>query len=174
MKRWSFAVLVALAGLTLSVAGCGGSTPSEEGAPAAEGGMAPGGPIGSLEPDPSRPRLIAAVRGVAEVGYLAPVTRRQSGEVVTTFRIKNLATGPIAGFRVDEYWYDSAGETVSGGQYRHPKPFLEGEVIEVVLQTPTNPRMARSRWEMAHQNGEIKATQLKTLDEIPAAAPPTE
>ena len=29
--------------------------------------------------------------------------------IVTTIKVKNLAAGPIAGLKVDEFWYDKAG-----------------------------------------------------------------
>ena len=48
-------------------------------------------------------KLISPVRGEAELGYLKPVTKREGNMIVTTIKVKNLAAGPIAGLKVDEF-----------------------------------------------------------------------
>ena len=72
--------------------------------------------------------------------------------------MKNLATGSIAGLKVDEFWYDKAGNPVTGDNYRHPRPLQPGEVITITLETPRNPAMNRNQYNFTHANGEIKAT----------------
>ena len=55
-----------------------------------------------------RARLVAPVRGVAQIGYTKPVVKRgKVGDkdfVITTMQIKNMAAGPIAGLKVDDFW----------------------------------------------------------------------
>jgi hypothetical protein len=109
-------------------------------------------------------KLISPVRGQAEIGYLTPVSKREGGMVVTTIKIKNMATAPIAGLKVDEFWYDKAGEPVTGAQpFRYRKPLMPGEVIDVVLRVPTDPRMSSNQYKFEHANGTIKATRLPKL-----------
>jgi hypothetical protein len=109
-------------------------------------------------------KLISPVRGEAEIGFTNPVSKREGGMIVTTIKVKNLASAPIAGLKVDEFWYDKAGEPVTGAQpFRYRKAFMPGEIIEVVLKVPTNPKMDRNSYKFEHANGSIKATRLPKL-----------
>ncbi|MEO8502020.1 MAG: hypothetical protein ABI565_13965, partial [Vicinamibacteria bacterium] len=53
--------------------------------------------------------LAQPVKGTAEIGITQPSTKVVGKEVVTTMKVKNLSKQSIAGFRVEEYWYDKAG-----------------------------------------------------------------
>jgi hypothetical protein len=109
-------------------------------------------------------KLISPVRGEAELGYLRPVTKREGNMIVTTIKVKNLAAGPIAGLKVDEFWYDKGGEPVTGAQpFRYRKALMPGEVIDVVLRVPTNPKMDRNQYKFEHANGAIKTKLLPKL-----------
>jgi hypothetical protein len=109
-------------------------------------------------------KLVAPVRGQAELGYTRPVSKNDGKFITTTIKVKNLATGAIAGLKVDEFWYDKDGNPVSGSQpFRHRKPLQPGEVIEVVLKVPINKAMNRNQYKFEHANGTIKATQLPKL-----------
>lgn len=115
-------------------------------------------------PPAAAARFVPPIRGVAELGILPPVTKRAGKEVVTVIKIKNLSTsGSIAGLKVDEYWYDKAGNPVSGDTFRYRKPLLPGEVIEVTLRTPVNPKMDRNQYNFTHANGDIKTKRMKEL-----------
>ena len=114
-------------------------------------------------------RLAAPVRGEAALGYLKPVIKAgksKSGAdaIITTFRLKNLATGAIAGLQVEEFWYNKAGDPVTGSNYRHPRPLQPGETVTVVLETPRNPGMDRNQYAFKHANGTIKTTLLQKLE----------
>ena len=109
-------------------------------------------------------KLISPVRGEAELGYMKPVTKREGTMIVTTIKVKNLASAPIAGLKVDEFWYDKAGEPVTGAQpFRYRKALMPGEVIDVVLKVPTNPKMDRNQYKFEHANGTIKTKLLPKL-----------
>jgi hypothetical protein len=109
-------------------------------------------------------KLISPIRGQAELGYLKPVTKREGNMIVTTIKVKNLASAPIAGLKVDEFWYDKSGEPVTGAQpFRYRKALMPGEVIDVVLRVPTNPKMDRNQYKFEHSNGTIKTTLLPKL-----------
>jgi hypothetical protein len=107
-----------------------------------------------------KPKLVAPVRGVAQIGYTKPLVKRGKvgGKdfVITTMQIKNMAMGPIAGLKVDDFWYDRGGNPLPSDSYRHPRPLQPGEVITVTLETPADTRMNRNQWQFSHANGEIK------------------
>ena len=114
-----------------------------------------------------RPRFVAPVRGVAQLGYTAPVVKNGTIDgrefVITTIQVKNMATGSIAGLMVDEFWYDRAGNAVTGANYRHQVPLQPGEVITVTLETPRNPQMDRNQYSFTHANGDILASLQTTF-----------
>ena len=84
--------------------------------------------------------------------------------IVTTIKITNMAAGPIAGLKVDEFWYDKGGEAVTGAQtFRYRKPLMPGEVIDVVLRVPSHPAMNSNQYKFEHANGTVKATRLPKL-----------
>jgi hypothetical protein len=109
-------------------------------------------------------KLVAPVRGQAELGFTNPVSKRVGNMIVTTIKVKNLSKGAIAGLKVDEFWYDKKGDPVTGSQpFRYRKPLQPGEVIEVELKVPTDPRMDRNQYKFEHANGTIKTTKLPKL-----------
>ncbi len=145
--------LLALAGAVLLVAGVS----AEQTKPAVTPTPAQGDAA-------ARPKLIAPVRGEVELGHTRPDTKRDGNMIVTTIRVKNLANGAIAGLKVDEFWYDKAGNPVAGApSFRYRKPLLPGEVIDVVLRTPANPAMNQPQWKFEHANGKIKTVLMPKL-----------
>jgi hypothetical protein len=109
-------------------------------------------------------KLVAPIRGEAVIGYLKPISKREGNMIVTTIKIKNLSNGAIAGLKVDEFWYDKKGDPVTGAQpFRYRKPLMPGEVIDVVLKVPTDPKMDRNQYKFEHANGTIKTQLLPKL-----------
>lgn len=122
---------------------------------------------GQTKPTPPAPaRFVAPVKGIAEINHTAPATKldQKANEVVTTMRVKNIATGAIAGFKVEEYWWDKASNPVTGNSYRHPKPLLPGEIITVTMKTPKDPKMFRNSYQFSHANGQIRNKAVKKID----------
>jgi hypothetical protein len=113
---------------------------------------------------PARPKFVAPVKGVAEIGHLKPQVKVTPTEVVTTFKIKNMSNGAIAGLRVDEFWYDKAGNMLPGDSQRVRQPIQPGQVVEVVLRTPKNAKMDRNNYRFSHANGQIKAKLLTKIE----------
>lgn len=113
----------------------------------------------------SAPRkLISPVRGEATVEYTKPLTKRAGANVVTTITLKNTSTAPIAGFRLEENWSDKAGNLAGGDIYRHPKPFMPGEIINVTLSSPFNARMTSNSYNFVHANGTVKPKAVPKID----------
>ena len=150
-------LLLVLAGVTLAAA----VASAEQAKPA----VTPPAAEAQKPNDEGAPKkLVPPVRGEATIGYLKPVSKREGNMIVTTIKIKNLSNGAIAGLKVDEFWYDKAGDPVTGSQpFRYRKPLQPGEVIEVVLKVPTNPKMDRNQYKFEHANGTIKTTLLPKL-----------
>jgi hypothetical protein len=109
-------------------------------------------------------RLVAPVRGEAAVEITAPDTKVMGNEVVTTIRVKNVSSGPIAGLKIDENWYKGS-DPVGGDTYRHPRPLPVGEVILVTLRSPRARIIgARNQYQFSHANGTVKPTAVKSLE----------
>ena len=145
-------LLVALAGVAMLVSSAAAQAPK---------------PAAAAQAPAAKPRLAAPVRGVAQLGYTKPVVKRGTigGKpfIITTIQVKNMASGAIAGLKVDEFWYDKAGNPVTGDNYRHPRPLQPGEIITITLETPSNPAMNRNQYNFSHANGTIKAQLLPKL-----------
>jgi hypothetical protein len=122
-------------------------------------------PAPTPTPAPAAPtKFVAPARGTVELGYLKPVTKRDKTMVVTTIKVKNLATGSIVGLKVSEFWYDKGGNPVTGSEDRYRKPLLPGEVATLTLQTPFNAQMNSNSYTFTHANGQIKTKLLPKLE----------
>ena len=121
---------------------------------------------------PAAPRkLISPLRGEATVEFTRPNTTRKGGEIVTTLTVKNTSSGPLAGFRIEESWADKTGNLAGGDVYRHPRPLMPGEVIQVTLTTPANARMTSNSLNFVHANGTVKPKNVPKID-VPKTDPP--
>ena len=163
MKRLDFVWLAAFAAIGMLSSACGGETPpppeetkAEEAQPAAE---APA----STE----APKFVAPIRGEAQLGYTAPETEVEGKEVITTMRVKNLATkGAIAGLKIDEFWWDSSDNAVGGATARVRQPLGPGEVADIELRTAYlgSSKMTRNSYNFSHANGTINAVGLDEIE----------
>ena len=163
-----FGVMVSIA----ATAACGGA--AEEEAAAAEAA-----PVEEVDPRAAAAarrlaarlgeglELVPTQRGLAEIAYTQPGARRERDFIVTSIRIQNLAENAIAGFSVDEYWFDREGNTVTGDQVRFREPILTGEIRDIELRVPRVRGMDRSNYEFTHQNGDIKATLFDEIEDPP-------
>lgn len=104
--------------------------------------------------------FVKPVQGLAVINVLKPVTKVKGTEVVTTLSVKNASVAPIAGLKVDEYWYDKGGNVVTGDTQRMKKQLLPGEVYVFELHSPKDPRMNRNSYQFSHANGKIKTESV--------------
>jgi len=112
-------------------------------------------------PAPAATKFVTPFKGEAAVEMTPGATKRDGNLVVTTFKVKNVSPGPLVGFKVEEYWYSKKGETVTGSpSFRHMKPFMPGEVVEVTLRSPYNAEMDRRMTMFGHSNGKVKPKQV--------------
>ena len=110
---------------------------------------------------PAATKFVTPFKGEAAVEMTPGSTKRDGNLVVTTFKVKNTSPGPLVGFKVDEYWYNAKGETISGSQsFRVLKPFMPGDVVDVTLKSPSHADMSapgvRKMTMFAHSNGKVK------------------
>jgi hypothetical protein len=111
-------------------------------------------------------KLVAPVRGEAELGYTKPAVKNDGKFLTTTMKVKNLSKGAIAGLKIDEFWYDKDGNPITGSQpFRYRKPLQPGEIIEVTLKVPllNSMKTGRNQYKFEHANGKIKPTLLPKL-----------
>ena len=120
-------------------------------------------PAAQAAPAPQR-KLISPFRGDATVEFTKPVSKRAGADIVTTMTIKNTSPGPLAGFRLEESWSDKSGNLAGGDIYRHPRPFMPGEIISVTLKTPFNTRMQSNSYNFIHANGNVKPKSVPKID----------
>ena len=106
-------------------------------------------------------KFVTPFKGEAAIEMTAGATKRDGNLVVTTFKVKNVSPGPLVGFKVDEYWYNKKGDTVSGSpSFRVQKPFMPGDIVEVTLKSPYASDMDRRMTMFAHTNGKAKVKQV--------------
>jgi hypothetical protein len=153
MNRQRYPLLALVGVLALSPAAAAQTKAPAKPATAAPASQAPAAPA----------RLAPPIRGDVKVQMTKPVVKREGNFVVTTFKVKNVETGSIAGLRVDEFWYDKKGDPVTGDSFRATKPLQPGEVIEVQLKTPVNPKMDRNQYLFKQANGNVKPTTVPKL-----------
>ena len=104
-------------------------------------------------------KFVPPIRGEAAVSMTKPVTKRTKDEIITTFKVKNASTtGSIAGLKISEFWYDKAGNPVSGDEFRYRKPLMPSEIIDIELRSPVNPNMSSSQYKFEQANGAVKPT----------------
>lgn len=119
--------------------------------------------VAAQQPPPVT-KFVTPIKGQALVEFTDPQVRAEGNMVVTRIKVKNVSKGPIAGFKVDEYWYNAKGDAVSGSQtFRVLKPLMPGDIVEVVLKSPKTSDMTRVNRVFAHANGTVKPTKVSAL-----------
>ena len=161
MKRLSVVALLSVLVVGVFSVGCGGE--GGEAGPEMEAPTVMLRPL--IDNVDTESRLVAAVRGPGQIGYLVPRSSRAGGQIFTTFQVQNTSALALAGFTVQEFWYDEAGDTLTGGEFRMRRPLLQDEVVEITLRVPRNSRAVRSNYEFSHQNGVIEANEFEEMPE---------
>jgi hypothetical protein len=123
--------------------------------------QAPPPPAATSGAPPAKARWVPPVKGTAEIAIIKPDTKVVGKEVVTTIKVKNMSMGSISLLRVDEYWYDKAGNMLPGDTQRWKKPFMPGEVIEIQMRVPKNPAFYQNTYKFTHANGPCKPKTVK-------------
>ena len=106
------------------------------------------------------PPVSQPMKGTAVISVLKPVTKVKGNEVVTVLTVKNSSYGAIGGLRVDEYWYDKAGNIIGGDSQRMKKLLQPDETYVFELHTPKDPKMNRNSYQFSHINGKVRADSV--------------
>ena len=124
----------------------------------------PAATSGATSPAPARAKFATPIKGEAVVQVIAGPSKPVGKEIVTTYKIKNVAAGPIAMLKIDEYWYDKGGKLVSTAEERYRQPFRPGDIVEITTRAPANPGALNKRAIMSHANGKITAKPVKSFE----------
>jgi hypothetical protein len=86
-------------------------------------------------------------------------------EIVTTYKMKNMSSAPIALLKIDEYWYGKDKALASTAEERYKQPFLPGEVIEMTTHAPAPGGTAgwTKNARFSHANGTVKPKVVKAF-----------
>jgi len=109
------------------------------------------------------------IKGIADVEYTKPVTKRDKNMVVTKITVKNISSAPIPRLTIDETWFSKDNQLVSGGKGFINGLLQPGEVKTIEIQTPYDAKMNANSWNFSHANGAVKPHQVKTLEDPNAA-----
>jgi hypothetical protein len=102
-------------------------------------------------------------KGQADVEFM-PVSKRNGDTVVTTIKVRNMASAPLARLKIAETWFDTKQQVVAAGEGTLDKPLAPGAVDTIVIQTPWTKQMNGNSWNFSHGNGTVKPKRVKSLD----------
>ena len=136
---------------------------------------APGGLMAQTAPEFKQvlagKKVEPPIKGQAEVEFTQPVTKKNGDNVVTTIRVKNMASAPIARLKIAETWFDKGGNIVAAGEGTLDKPLAAGAVDTITITTPFQQgKMNSNSWNFSHANGTIKPKRVSKLDDPAKAA----
>ncbi len=112
-------------------------------------------------PAVAKARMSTPVKGTAFIEVIQGQGKKVGSDIVTVSKIKNVSNAPIAGLRVDEYWYNQKLVQVTGDTERVRAPIAPGEVIEVTTKSPAKPDLYKSTLMFSHANGKVTAKGVK-------------
>jgi hypothetical protein len=115
-------------------------------------------------------KIVAPVKGQADVDYVKPKTERKGAVVTTKIQVKNTSTAPIARLKIIETWFDKSGGTIPGGEGVINGLLQPGEVQTIEIQTPYSDKLSANSWNFLHANGTVKPHLVKSFDAPGAAA----
>jgi hypothetical protein len=121
----------------------------------------PATPQAAAPPPVAKARMATPVKGTAFIEVIQGQGKQIKDEMVTVSKVKNVSNGPIAGLRVDEYWYDQKLVQVTGDTERIRAPIAPGEVIEVTTRSPMKRGLYKSTLMFTHANGKVTAKGVK-------------
>jgi hypothetical protein len=113
---------------------------------------------------PAKAGFVVPIKGLASIQMLTPTSKRDKNDIVTSFRLKNMSNAPIALLKVDEYWYDKNGKTVTGDTFKVKQPIMPGQVIDIVLRSPYSKDVVQDQLAFSHANGKIDVKKVKKFD----------
>lgn len=156
--RSSITLVLVLAGATLVALPLYAQKPAAKPATPAPAATTP-------PPAPTAPaKWVEPVKGTAVLQVMKPDVKAGAKEIVTILKVKNMSYAPIAGLRVDEYWYDAKGGVIAGDSKRMKQLVQSGEVVTFELHTARDPKMKSNSYQFSHANGKVKVDSVKKFE----------
>ncbi len=128
------------------------------------GAQAPATKAAPVSATPAPARFAKMVKGTADVQVIQSPSKKVGTDVLTVLKIKNMSAAAISLLKVDEYWYNSKREIVSGDTQPYRKPFNPGDVIELTMKSPVKPDLYRNQLKFTHANGDVNVKAVKKFD----------
>jgi hypothetical protein len=122
-------------------------------------------PAAAPAPAVAKARMTTPVKGTAYVEVIQGAPKKVGADMVTVSKVKNVSNGPIAGLRIDEYWYNQKLVQVTGDTQRVRAPVAPGEIIEITTKSPIKPDLYKSTLMFNHANGKVTAKGVKKFTE---------
>jgi hypothetical protein len=158
-------ITLGVVGMTLAGSNATAGLGRLDATPEANGQSSGSGQAQPFKPILGGKKFTAPVKGLAEVQYLKPVTKREKSLIVTRISVKNVSNGPIARLTIDETWYGKDGQTVTGGKGFINGMLQPGEIKTVEIQTTPDPRMYQNNYNFSHANGTVKPHPVKAFED---------
>jgi hypothetical protein len=108
--------------------------------------------------------FVTPLKGEALIQVIPGVSKfdAKAKEIVTTYKLKNVSSAPIALLKLDEYWYEKGGKMVSTDTQRYRQPFQPGEIIEMTTHAPAtaSPAGWNKNVTFTHANGKVSPKKV--------------
>jgi hypothetical protein len=115
---------------------------------------------------PAKAGFVTPLKGEALIQVIPGTSKYdpKAKEVITTYKLKNMSSAPVALMKLDEYWY-AKGKMVSTDTQRYRQPFQPGEIIEMTTHAPAdaNPVGWTKNLTGSHANGKVTLKAVKAF-----------
>jgi hypothetical protein len=115
---------------------------------------------------PAKAGFVTPLKGEALIQVIPGTSKYdpKAKEVITTYKLKNMSSAPVALMKLDEYWY-AKGKMVSTDTQRYRQPFQPGEIIEMTTHAPadSNPVGWTKNLTGSHANGKVTLKAVKAF-----------
>ena len=115
---------------------------------------------------PAKAGFVTPLKGEALIHVIPGQSKYdpKTKEVITTYKLKNMSSAPVALMKLDEYWY-AKGKMVSTDTQRYRQPFQPGEIIEMTTHAPAdaNPAGWSKNLTGSHANGKVTLKAVKAF-----------
>jgi hypothetical protein len=109
-------------------------------------------------------------KGQADVEFVQPTSKRDGNTVVTTIKVRNTSSGPLARFKIAETWFDKGGNIVAASETTLDKAFAPNTVETIVIRTPASDKLNGNGFNFSHANGTVKTKRVAKLEDAPKTA----
>ena len=113
----------------------------------------------------AKAKFAPVIKGIASIEIVQGKSNRVGKDIVTVLKVKNTSAGAIGLLRVDELWYNTKLQQITGDSQKVLKPIQPGEIVEVTMKSPVKPDLYRSQYAFSHVNGKVDVKAVKKFSE---------